>query len=86
MNINTTDRYVIITTPWCTITPKLKDKLVRLGLIDMIEEKNADENHDLMNRLNITTIPTLMMTNSGKEVKRLEGIITTDMLKEFFNI
>lgn len=85
MNINTTDRYVIVTTPWCVLTPKLKNKLDRLVDLPVIEEKDADTNHDIMNEFGITTIPTLMLMNSGKEIKRLEGIITMDQLKDFFN-
>lgn len=85
MTINTTDRYVIVTTPWCTITPKLKNKLSRLPDLPPIEEKDADTNHDIMNEFNITTIPTLMLMNSGKEVKRLEGVVSMDQLKDFFN-
>ena len=49
-------------------------------------QKNAEENQQLMLDFNITKIPTLMLVNSGKEVKRLEGIITMDQLKEFFGV
>lgn len=86
MTINTSDRYVIITTPWDTITPSLKNKINRLEKLNLIEEKNAEENQQLMIDFNITKIPTLMLVNSGKEVKRLEGIITMDQLKEFFGV
>lgn len=86
MTINTSDRYVIITTPWDTITPGLKNKINRLEKLNLIEEKNAEENQQLMLDFNITKIPTLMLVNSGKEVKRLEGIITMDQLKEFFGV
>lgn len=86
MTLNALDRYVIVTTPWCTITPKLKNKIARLENAPFVEEKDASENHKLMNDFNITKIPTLMHMYEGKEVKRLEGVISSDKLKEFFNI
>lgn len=86
MTLNSNDRYVIITTPWCTITPTLKNKLARIENLPLIEEKDASENHKLMNDFKITKIPTLMKLNGGQELARLEGIISMDQLKNFFNV
>ena len=76
-----------ITAPWCgackSLEPILQEILtgnpskIAVGILD------ADENSNLVNRLKIMSVPTIIVFQDGKEEKRVFGLVAKDeLLKE----
>lgn len=64
-----------------------------LIMIDKIEQKypdiefmaiDVDHLHTQCKRFNITSIPTVVILNNGKELKRLDGLVMTSAFKSAF--
>ena len=70
--------------PWCMpcrvqhpILEKVAEKLQGKALITSL---NTEENHDAAYRLNIHSIPTLLIFKNGEEKRRFIGLQKTDLL------
>jgi thioredoxin 1 len=75
--------------PWCGPCKHVKPELEKLaqeyvGRVDLWEV-NADENQELMQKLKIYGIPTLIGYNNGKEVVRYVGVKPKNQLKSLFD-
>jgi thioredoxin 1 len=74
--------------PWCGPCKRVKPELEKLaqeyaGRVDLWEV-NADENQELLHRLKVYGIPTLIGYNNGKEVVRYVGVKPKHQLKSLF--
>jgi thioredoxin-like negative regulator of GroEL len=52
-----------------------------------VELKNVDieEESELANQYGIRSVPTLVLLEDGKEVKRTNGVLMADKLEEFIH-
>jgi thioredoxin 1 len=75
------------TAEWCTPCKKtmpIAEELKRDGVIDFIFI-DADSQTELIEEFGIKTVPTYILLNDGKEVKRMSGAKTRDQFLEFVN-
>lgn len=71
---------------WCGPCRKMEPSLVELtkeGKIKVIRV-DVDANRALANQYGITEIPVLLAFKGGKQVLRMEGFQTTEMLRSAF--
>jgi thioredoxin 1 len=71
--------------PWCgpcrMIEPILTRFQAEWGKQFKLVGINADENLPLSSRYRITTLPTILLFNEGKIIRRLEGLYKRDVLQ-----
>jgi thioredoxin len=48
-----------------------------------IEEIDSDENMDMARKYNVRSLPTIIMIDGDKEIKRQAGLMSADQLREF---
>jgi thioredoxin-like negative regulator of GroEL len=48
-----------------------------------IEEIDSDENMDMARKYNVRSLPTMIMVDGDKEIKRQAGLMSADQLREF---
>jgi thioredoxin-like negative regulator of GroEL len=48
-----------------------------------IEEIDSDENMDMARKYNVRSLPTMIMIDGDKEIKRQAGLMSADQLREF---
>jgi len=51
-----------------------------------IEEIDSDENMDMARKYNVRSLPTMIMVDGDKEIKRQAGLMSADQLREFVTI
>lgn len=51
-----------------------------------IEEIDSDENMDMARKYNIRSLPTMVIVDGDKEVKRQMGLMNAQQLKEFMAV
>lgn len=76
---------VLVSAPWCGPCKRLKPKVLQI-----VEEWDltlatisADDEPELMRRLSIRSVPTLLIISKGLEVQRLLGDATEVELRRF---
>ena len=75
------------TAEWCNHCKRVRpiaeeldrDNVIKFQFID------ADDNADLCRKFEIKSIPTFILIEDGKEVKRINGAKTREQLEEFIN-
>lgn len=75
------------TADWCNPcqrTRPIAEELVRDGLIDFVFV-DADTEIELLEHFGIKSVPTYILIQDGKEVKRMNGAKTKDQFLEFMN-
>lgn len=81
-------RHVLyFTADWCNpcqTTRPIADELKREGLIDFIFV-DADIELDLLEEFGIKSVPTYILIEDGKEIKRMNGAKNKEQLLEFVN-
>ena len=50
-----------------------------------IKKINVDNSQDIAKRFGVMSIPTLILFEDGKEIKKISGYLTLDELKRLFN-
>ena len=70
---------------WCQPCKMLAKNLEQAQLSVPVEEIDVDEKGDLSAEYKIRGVPTLVMLEAGKEVKRMSGVKTADDLKAWAN-
>jgi thioredoxin-like negative regulator of GroEL len=73
------------TADWCNPCQRTKpiaEELKRDGLIDF-QFIDADSEMELVKKFEIRSIPTYILIEDGKEVKRMNGAKTRDQFLEF---
>jgi thioredoxin 1 len=48
-----------------------------------VEEVDIDENFEFAKKYNIRGVPTLVLEEDGKELKRTSGVLMADKIEEF---
>ena len=48
-----------------------------------VEEIDIDENFEVAKNYNIRGVPTLVLEEDGKEIKRTSGVLMADKIEEF---
>ena len=75
------------TAEWCNPCKRVRpiaeeldrDNVIKFQFID------ADDNNDLCRKFDIKSIPTFILIEDGKEVRRINGAKTKEQLEEFIN-
>ena len=75
------------TAEWCNPCKRVRpiaeeldrDNVIKFQFID------ADDNSDLCRKFDIKSIPTFILVEDGKEVKRINGAKTREQLEEFIH-
>jgi thioredoxin 1 len=75
------------TAEWCNPCKRTKpiaeeldrDNVIKFQFID------ADDNGDLCRKFEIKTIPTFILIEDNKEIRRMNGAKTKDQILEFLN-
>lgn len=75
------------TAEWCNPcqrTRPIAEELKRDGIIDFVFI-DADSEIELLEKFGIRSIPTYILLEDGREVKRMNGAKTRDQFLEFIN-
>jgi thioredoxin 1 len=75
------------TAEWCNPCKRVRpiaeeldrDNVIKFQFID------ADDNSDLCRKFDIKSIPTFILIEDGKEIRRINGAKTREQLEEFIN-
>jgi thioredoxin-like negative regulator of GroEL len=75
------------TAEWCNPCKRVRpiaealdrDNVIKFQFID------ADDNTDLCRKFDIKSIPTFILIEEGKEIRRINGAKTREQLEEFIN-
>lgn len=70
---------------WCQPCKMLAKNLETAQLTIPVEEVDIDEKTDMSVEYKIRGVPTLVMLEDGKEVKRVSGVKSVDELKAWAN-
>lgn len=69
---------------WCgpcqTLAPILKDVAARVGSQAKIVKIDVDQNQALASKLNVRSVPTLILYKNGEPVWRQSGVVPADQL------
>jgi len=69
---------------WCQPCKMLASNMKSVDFGDLsVKEIDIDENFDDAKSYNIRGVPTLVLLEDGKEIKRQSGVMTADKIKEF---
>lgn len=72
------------TASWCQPCKALAKQLDELGLSENITVVDIDDNPTLAQKHGIRSVPTLVVIENEKEVKRMVGVKAKDILVEWF--
>jgi thioredoxin 1 len=70
---------------WCGPCKMLSKVIEGTDLGVPIKEIDIDEQFELANTYQIRNVPTLVLLEDGKEIKRKSGVMQATQLKEFVN-
>lgn len=73
------------TATWCQPCKMLTKILENVTTELPIEVIDIDEQSDLAVKYSIRSVPTLVMIEDDKEIRRMSGVKTKDELTEWFN-
>ena len=69
---------------WCGPCKTLSNVIKSSGDLGVtITEVDIDEQLDLATKYSIRSVPTMVMLESGHEIKRMTGVMTSQQLKDF---
>lgn len=75
--------------PWCgpcrNFAPIFEQAALELEPHFRLAKLNTEEHQSVAGRWNIRSIPTLILFNQGKEVKRVSGAMTLPQLRQWLN-
>jgi thioredoxin 1 len=75
------------TAEWCNPCKRVRpiaEELDRDGIIKF-QYIDADDNGDLCRKFEIKAVPTFILMEDGKEIRRINGAKTKDELEEFIS-
>jgi thioredoxin 1 len=80
-------KVISFTASWCGPCKMIKPILQKLSEEEKIvwENKDIDENRDLVKELNITSVPTLIYMIDGKEYNRTTGYMPMEKIIYNYN-
>lgn len=75
------------TAEWCNPCKRVRPIAEDLDRENVIKFQfiDADDNTDLCRKFEIRAIPTLILIEDGKEIRRINGAKTREQLEEFIN-
>ena len=73
---------------WCTPCKKLSFNIYRIKseITCPVEEIDVQTNRELAEKYNITVLPTMILMDEDKEVRRILGVPQEQELRSFFNL
>ena len=78
-------RILRFTAPWCQPCKELAKNILKSNITLPIEVIDIDLNPELAKEYGIRSVPTLIMLDWNKEVKRITGNKSTKELEEWVN-
>lgn len=78
-------RILRFTAPWCQPCKELAKNILKSNITLPIEVIDIDLNPELATEYGIRSVPTLIMLDWNKEVKRITGNKSTKELEEWVN-
>jgi thioredoxin 1 len=72
------------TASWCQPCKALAMQLTELELNDSVTVIDIDEQSNLAIKHGVRSVPTMVMLENGKEVKRIVGVYAKDILLDWF--
>jgi thioredoxin-like negative regulator of GroEL len=78
-------RILRFTAPWCQPCKELAKNILKSNITLPIEVIDIDLNPELAKEYGIRSVPTLVMLDWNKEVKRITGNKSTKELEEWVN-
>jgi thioredoxin 1 len=72
------------TASWCQPCKALAQQIKDLGLEELVTVVDIDEQPTLAQQYGVRGVPTLVALDNGKEVKRMVGIKSKDILLDWF--
>lgn len=70
---------------WCQPCKMLSRVIEDMTIETPIEEIDIDDNQELAVEYQVRGVPTLVMLDDDKEVKRISGALSTKQLEEWLN-
>jgi thioredoxin-like negative regulator of GroEL len=71
---------------WCQPCKALASNFNYVDMKDVeFKEADIEENSDLANQYGIRGVPTMVLLEDGKEVKRKSGVLMPDQIEEFIH-
>lgn len=70
---------------WCQPCKMLSKTIEGMTIETPIEEIDIDDNQELAVEYKVRGVPTLVMLDDGREVKRTTGALSTKQLEEWLN-
>jgi thioredoxin 1 len=72
------------TATWCQPCKALAQQLEELGLDKDVTVVDIDEQQDLAIQYGVRSVPTLIVVDNNKEVKRMVGVKAKDLIIDWF--
>lgn len=72
------------TASWCQPCKALAQQIKEIGLEEQVTVVDIDQQPELAMKHSVRGVPTLVALDNGKEVKRLVGIKSKDILFDWF--
>lgn len=73
---------ILFTATWCGYCPAMKREVAKLTDY-IIYQFDSDKEHVAARKLNIRSLPTTVIFDNGKEVKRFVGYRSAETLKSY---
>lgn len=70
---------------WCQPCKMLSKTIEGMTIETPIEEVDIDDNQELAVEYKVRGVPTLVMLDDDKEVKRISGALSSTQLEEWLN-
>ena len=69
-------QYLYFSAPWCGPCRTLGPVMERVNNTIPVQKINVDEQSEMAQQYNVRSIPTVVLLESGQEVKRMIGVKT----------
>lgn len=77
--------FVLFTARKCGLCKTFCANLEEAGINVPVVEIDGFEFPDIRDEHDVVSAPTFIVFNDGEEIKRIEGVRTSEFLKDFFN-
>ena len=82
---NMTKKVLKFAASWCQPCKMLSKTIEGMTIDTPIEEIDIEENQELTVKYQVRGVPTLVMLDDDREVKRISGTLSTKQLEEWMN-
>jgi thioredoxin-like negative regulator of GroEL len=71
---------------WCQPCKMLKSNFKHVDMKGVeLKEIDIDENMDMAKQYGIRSVPTMILTEDGKEIDRISGVLMADQIEKFIH-